>query len=489
MNYRMVLYTIGQMLKIVGIAIFIPMFVAIGFKENCLPYVYTILIFLGIGFVLAPFKPKDTKIYNKEATVSIGLAWILISLLGSLLYIFSGAIPSYTDAFFEMVSGITTTGATILTEIEVLPRGILFFRSLTNWLGGVGILVFILAITTSGDTGGIFLLRAESAGPNVGKMTNKLKNTARATYLIYIGLTLLQFICLLCTGIGWFDASTLSFSTAGTGGFTPTNQSVLSYNNLAVEIIITIFMFIFSINFYVYFLILTGKFISVLKNEELRYFFILFIVSILLVAVNLVSTVGNFWTALRYASFEVSSTMSSTGFAITDYNTWPTFSKTLILLLVVIGGCAGSTAGGFKMSRVVGIAKASRQKFGQILNPRKVISVRIDGKIQDESYINSLYFYFVAYIGIILISTLIVSFDKAFDFGTALSSVIATFNNTGPGIGIIGSMGNYSSLAAGTKWYLSLLMLVGRLEIFPIIVLLMPSTWKSKNIKSQTVNQ
>lgn len=480
MNYKMVFYTIGQILKVMGFLVLIPMFVAIGYGESVLPYIYTTIIFLGIGYIIAFKKPKDNNIYSREAIVSIGLAWIFVSLIGALLYVFSGAIPNYVDAFFETVSGITTTGATILTDVESLPMGISFFRCFSCWIGGMGILVFILAIMPS-DKGGLQLLRAESPGPNVNKVTTKLSTTARVLYGIYFGLTLLQFVILLIGGVNWFDSITLVFSTAGTGGFSVTNASIASYNSLFVEIVVTVFMFIFSINFSVYFLILVGKGLSAIKNEELWTFVGIFFLAIVLISVNISSSVGGFWNALRYASFQVSSSSSSSGFALADYNTWPAFSQSIILILMMIGGCAGSTAGGLKVARLVGLSKASYVKTRQVLSPRKVYAVKIDGKAQDESYISSLFFYFAIYMIIILVFTLIISLDAKMDFVSSFSACIATFNNAGPGLGIVGPMNNYGALGAGTKLILSGLMLTGRLEIFPILILFMPSTWRRVN--------
>lgn len=481
MNYKMVFYTIGRIFLIMGGFLLIPMFVAIGYGESVLPYVYTILIFMVSGILMSIKKPKDGT-FQKEAVVSIGLSWIFVSLIGALVYIFSGTIVSFVDALFEMVSGITTTGATILIDIEGLPRGISFFRCFTNWIGGMGILVFLLAIMPKGEQGGIHLLRAESSGPNVGKMTTKLSTTARVLYLIYIGLTLLQFCILLIGGLDWFNAATLSFSTAGTGGFAPTNMSIASYNSIFVEMVVACFMFIFSINFGLFFLYFIGKGLTALKSEEFWTFFIIVALSTILIAVNITSTVGNFWTALRYSVFEVSSTASATGFASADYNSWPAFSQSLLMVVMIIGGCAGSTAGGLKVSRLVGLTKASFVKVKQTLNPRKVYAVRVEGKTQEEGYINSLFFYFAVYIFILLLFTVVCSLDKNLSFGSSLSACIATFNNAGPGIDAVGPMSNYAGLAGWTKTVLSMLMLTGRLEIFPMLILFIPSTWRRGNV-------
>ena len=478
MHYKSVFYIIGQIFKIMGAAVLIPMFVAIGFGEAFLPYIYVAIMFLGLGFLMAFKKPKE-KIYSKEAAVSIGLAWVLVSLIGALLYVISGAIPQYINAFFEMVSGITTTGATILVEIESLPKGILFFRNFTNWIGGMGILMFMLALMPKSEDGDIHLLRAESAGPSVGKLTAKLSNTARVLYLIYIVISVVQFGILLIGGVNWFDAITLTFATAGTGGFAPTNISIASYNSFFVEIVLTVFMFIFSINFSLFFFVLIGK--VAYKNEEFWTFFIIFVVSTLLIAINITSTVGDFWTALRYSSFQVSSASSSSGFAVADYNTWPAFSQALIIVVMMIGGCAGSTAGGLKVSRLIGLVKGSYVKTRQTINPRKVFAIKIDGKTQDEGYISSIFTYFTIYIFIILVFTMLVSLDAQLDFGSAFSACVATFNNAGPGIGAVGPMGSYATLGVGSKIIFSALMLIGRLEIFPILILFIPSTWRRVN--------
>lgn len=485
MNYKMIFYTIGRMLNLIGFTVLIPMVVAIAYSEPVLPYIIEFCIFEIIGLIFAFKKPKNSIIYTKEATVSIALAWVLIGLLGAFLYVISGAIPSYTDAVFEMVSGITTTGSTILSVVETLPKGILFFRSFTNFLGGIGILIFILALSTNGSANGIFFLKAESSGPSAGKMTNKTQNTALITYLIYFGLTLICFVSLLIAGLDWYNAMCLAFATAANGGLTPTNMSIISYNNLAVEIILIVFMFLFSINFALYFLILTGKFLSAIKNEELITFSILFFVAIVLVTINITTTIGNFWSALRYASFEVATSISCCGFAMADINEWPAFSQTLLLFIMIIGGCSGSTAGGLKVSRFLGLVKSSKHKISQTVNPRKVLNIKIDGKIQDESYVNSLFFYFAVYFGIFFAGTLIISLDPALDFGTSFSAIAATLNNAGPGLGIVGPVGNFSSLHFLTKWFLSFIMLLGRLEIFPFLVLFLPSTWNlKKKLKS-----
>ena len=492
MDYISIFNTIGKLLKFMGLTTLVPMLVAIIYQEAILPYIFLILVYEVLGFLLTIKKPVNARIYSKEATVSIGLSWISISLLGALLYVFSGAIPNYTDAVFELISGITTTGATILPEVESLPKGILFYRNFTVWLGGIGILVFLVALTSSENTNGLNLYRAEAAGPNVQKMTNKLRDTALITFFVYVSLTLIEVVCLLISGLSVFDAVTVSLTTAGTGGFTPTNLNIVSYNNFSAEIIITIFMLIFSINLGVYFFIVTRKFISAFKNEELWTFLGIYIVATLIITFNISPIYGGFFKSLRYSTFEVASTISDTGFANCDYNSWPALSHWLILTLMMIGGCAGSTAGGMKVIRVIALFKSSKHKLHQTINPRKIMNVKIDGKIQDEKYLNGIYFYFYLFFMILIVGTFLVSFDPSLSVQEALFSACSAFNNSGPGLGITGPVGNYASLTIFSKWVLSALMLIGRLEIFPILILFMPSVYRikrHKKIKQQKIKK
>lgn len=485
MNYSVIGNTIGKLLKFMGLAILIPMVVALIYRENILPYIFMIAIYEAVGFLLSIKKSKDSRMYAKEATISIALSWIIISLLGALLYVMSRAIPSYTDAVFEMVSGITTTGSSILADVESLPKGILFYRNYTVFLGGIGILVFLVALTSNENSNGLNLYRAESAGPNVQKMTSKLKDTALITFAVYVCLTLIEITCLLISGIPIFDAVTVSFATAGTGGFSPTNQSIISYGNMTAEIIITVFMIIFSINLAVYFFIVTGKFASAFKNEELWVFLGIFVLATILITFNISSTVGDFWTALRYSSFETASSISSAGFTAADFNNWPAFSQCLIFMLMIMGGCAGSTAGGLKVIRILALTKSSKQKIYKTVNPRKIMNVKIDGKIQDENYLNGIYFYFYVYTIIFMIGSLIMCLDPALRIQDALFSIASAFNNVGPGLGVIGPVGNYGMLTGFSKWFLSAIMLIGRLEIFPILILFMPSNYRIRKTNKQ----
>ncbi len=480
MNYKMTFYVLGNILKIVAGLLLIPMFVALGYGESVLPFVWTILMFLGVGFACGIKSPKDRTMYTKEGIVIVGLAWILISAIGCMPYVFSGNIPYYFDAFFELVSGITTTGASVVNNVEGLLKGINFWRTFTHFIGGMGILVFVLAVMPKSEASSIHLLKAESAGPSVGKITSKIKTTALILYGLYSGMMLICFVMLLCGGLNWYDALTLSFSISGTGGFSNYSAGLLHFNSLYVEIVATVFMLLFSVNFALYFLILTGKFMQVIKSEELRTFILIVLAPMVSIAIGITSQVGDFWTGLRQSSVTVASIISTTGIAAYDFGLWPTFTQAILIGLMLIGGCAGSTAGGFKVSRVVSLSKISFYKTRSTINPRSVNVLRIEGKPQDDNYINSILFYTVMYVLVICIFTLILSFDPALNFEGAITATLSGFNNVGPGLGVVGPSQNYAMLTGFSKTMMSMLMLFGRLEIFPLLVMMSPNTWKRR---------
>lgn len=479
MNYRMLCYFFGLMLAIESALMLIPTGTAIIYSEDIMPFIYTIIILLAISLPAILLKPKNTRIYAKEGFICVAASWILLSLFGALPFVFSGSIPDFIDAFFETVSGFTTTGASILTEIESLPKGILLWRSFTHWVGGMGVLVFMLALFPSGDGQAIHLMRAEVPGPIKGKLVPKLKHTAMILYGIYIVLTAVQTICLLCTGMSFYDSAVNAFATAGTGGFSVKNQSILSYNNPAAEWIIAFFMLVFGVNFNLFYLILIKRAREVLKNEELRIYLIICLFATAAIAANTWDMFASAEECLRASFFQVTSIVSTTGFSTADFNLWPVFSKTIIAILMMIGACAGSTAGGLKVSRVIILIKSIFREIRHMLKPRSVNVVRVEGEVLPEENVRAAGNYLAIYIVLIITSVLLISFD-GFSLETNFTAVLSCVNNIGPGLDTVGPMGNFSAFSAFSKIILSLDMLFGRLEIMPMLILFSPVAWKKR---------
>ena len=430
----------------------------------------------GILFLLC--RGGDKFFGAKDGLVCVSIGWIVLSLLGALPFWLSREIPSFVDAFFETVSGFTTTGASILPEVERLSKSLLYWRSFTHWVGGMGVLVFLLAITPSTRKGGGFtmhLLRAESPGPDVGKLVPRMRKTASILYMLYIALTALDLLFLILGKMSLFDALCTAFGTAGTGGFGIKNDSMASYSPY-IQNVCTVFMALFGVNFSCYYLLLLGNFRSVFKDEELRLYAGLFFGSILLISLNIHKMYPTVWETVRHAAFQVSSIMTTTGFATTDFDLWPVFSKTLLLVLMLIGACAGSTGGGLKCARLLLIFKSLRRSIRQVLHPQKVQVVRVNGKTVNEAVLESTNAYLAAYVLIIVLSTLVVSLDN-FSILTNLSGVLACFNNIGPGLELVGPSCNFAGFSTLSKLVLCGDMLAGRLEIFPMLVLLSRSTW------------
>ncbi|MDU4752707.1 MAG: TrkH family potassium uptake protein, partial [Clostridium butyricum] len=425
MNYKAVLSILGNVVKYMVALLFVPLLIALYYGEgDAKSFLLTILIGAPIGFILSNIKAEKKAIYAKEGFLIVGFAWIIISAIGALPFVISGAIPSFIDAFFETVSGFTTTGATILTAIEGLPKGILFWRSFTHWIGGMGFLIFMLALIPSLGSNSIHLLKAESPGPSPGKIVPKIKETAKILYLIYFALTLIEGILLMCAGMNLYDAVIHAMGTAGTGGFSNMNASIAAFNSPAIEWIITIFMLIFGINFALYFQILKGNFKGFFKNEELRYYLLIIVSAFILITVNIISlNGGDIILSIRQSAFQVSSIVTSTGFATVDFNFWPTLSKLIIVMLMFVGAMAGSTGGGIKTVRIVIMLKAIKREINKIIHPKRVNSVKIDGKTVDEDIIHGVFLFIGAYIIISLIAIFIISFDN-FDVVTTVTSVI-----------------------------------------------------------------
>ncbi len=477
MNFRLVFHQLGNLLKVEAALMVLPLVVSFIYHDNnYMAFIAPIVLLLVCGFLLTLRKDIDKNIYAKEGFAIVGLSWLLISLFGSIPFLMSGAIPNFIDAFFETVSGFTTTGASILNNVEILDQSILFWRSLTHWIGGMGILVFVIALLPQTNARNMFIIKAESPGPIVGKIVSRVKHTARILYAIYFVLTLV-LIGLLSIKMPLFDSINHALATAGTGGFSIKNASIAYYNNAYIETVITIFMILFGINFTVFYLALVGNINKALKSEELHWFLFFIFGAIALIVANTLQIYETFGETLRHSAFQVASIISTTGFATVDFNSWPTMSKLVLLFLMFIGSCAGSTGGGIKVSRVVIYLKMIIKEIRYSIHPRQVYSVSFEKKPVDDIISKDIFSFLTAYLGILVIATLIISIEGK-DLITTVSSVIACFNNVGPGFGIVGPMGNFSSLTNLSKITLIFTMLAGRLEIFPILILFSPKLWR-----------
>ena len=483
MNYKMM----GQFVaRIVGIeaAFMVPALLVslfYGESNSVRGFLWTLVVIAAVEAVLIPCCRRAQRgFHEKEGLVSVGIGWIVLSILGCLPFYFSGAIPHYVDAFFEIVSGFTTTGSSILSDVESLPNGLLYWRSFSHWLGGMGVLVFLLAIAPANDNGGftMHLLRAESPGPSVGKLVPRMKKTASILYLIYVALTVLNFLFLLMGGMPLFDSLCTALGTAGTGGFGIKNDSLASYSPY-LQNVTTIFMFLFGVNFSCYYLLLLKDFRSVFRDEELRLYIGLALGSITAIAINIRSLYSTWEEAIRHSAFQVSTVMTTTGYATTDFDLWPSFSKAILLTLMLIGACAGSTGGGMKCIRVLLLIKSLRRNIRQVIRPRTVQVIRNNGQAVDEKILDNTNAYLAAYVTIIFLSFLVVSLDN-FSPMSNFSAVIACFNNIGPGLEAVGPTCNYGAYSTLSKLVLSFDMLAGRLEIFPILAMLSRSTWRNR---------
>ena len=480
MNLKMIGKFLGTVLLIEAILLIAPLTVALIYGESPLPFLVTIATLLLVFLPTKLLKPNKTRIYAKEGFVCTALSWIFLSLFGAIPFVISGAIPNYIDAVFETVSGFTTTGASIIAPgcIEGLGYGILFWRSFTHWIGGMGILVFMLALVPKSE-GNVFLMRAEVPGPQKGKLVPNLRDSSMILYAIYLGLTLLQIIALLFTGIPLYDCIINAFGTMGTGGFSNLNDSIAGYNNPAVEWITAIFLLLAGINYNVYFFIIVKKFRDIGKNEELRAYLLVTLVSTGLITANLLTKAGavynTFGKAIRHSFFQVTSIMSTAGFSTASFNEWPHLSQTLLLMLMFLGACAGSTAGGFKVSRFLIILKSVRRDVRKFFKPNSVKTLSLDGAPLSEDTVKSAVSYLSVYSVFLFLSVLLISFDGK-DMLTTLSAVISCFNNIGPAFGE--AFVTYAGFSYFSKIVLSFVMLFGRLEIMPMLILMSPSTWR-----------
>lgn len=472
MNRKMIVYTLGRMLMLEGALLLLPTLTGFIYKEKSVA-----LVFLGVavltalvGYACSYQRPKKMKIYAKEGFVIVALAWTVLSLFGALPFYFSGEIPSYIDAFFEIVSGFTTTGSSVLTDVESLSHASLFWRSFSHWIGGMGVLVFVVAILPEANGSSLHILRAEMPGPIVGKLVSKLKVTAQILYKIYLVMTIIQIVLLCLGGMPLFDSLLTSFGTAGTGGFGIKNSSIAYYDNAYFDAVITIFMFLFGVNFNLYYFMLLKQFKSAFNNEELKWYTGIVLGAAILISWNTLPIYGSFLKAFRYAAFQVVSVVTTTGYITADYGTWPMFSQAILFILMFMGACAGSTGGGMKVSRIMMGVKNAIKEIKQLVHPNGVGSITMDGEIIEDTTVKSISAYFVIYFLLYFASILIVALDNM-DFQSTIGAVTTCINNIGPGFGVVGPVGNFSTLSNVSKLLLSFDMLAGRLELFPFMVL------------------
>ncbi len=478
MNYRMISHILGWVLKIEAVAMILPLICCFIYNEGAAMFSFAVCIAvcLVLGTALTMFHPANKTMYAKEGFVTVALSWIVISLIGAVPFVISGSIPSYVDAFFEMSSGFSTTGASILTDVEALPKSMIMWRSLSHWIGGMGVLVFLMAILPLSGNGNLYLLKAESPGPSVSKLVPKVKSTAKMLYTLYVIFTAIEIALLLLGGLDWFEALTLSFGTAGTGGFAILNSSIGSYSPY-IQYVITIFMILFGIDFSLYYVLFFKEARLIFKSDELKGYLGIILLAILFIFINSRHMFDTSAEAFRHISFAVSSIITTTGYCTTDFNLWPEFSKAILVLLMFAGACAGSTGGGIKISRIIILLKSIIKEVRIYAHPRTTVKLKMNDRLLEHETVRGVNVFMAAYIVIFVISLLIISIDN-FDFTTNFTAIAATLNNIGPGLNMVGPVGNYAAFSPLSKIVMSLCMLTGRLEIFPMLLLFSPYTWK-----------
>ena len=479
MNYPIIAKILGRVMGLEALLMVPSIIAAIWYKESALWYLETAAIATALAVLLNLPKVKNRNFYAREGFVSVALAWILMSAVGALPFVFSGEETSYVDAFFEIVSGFTTTGSTILTDIEGMSKGILLWRSLSHWIGGMGVLVFIMAVLPMSEERSMYIMRAEVPGTTFGKLVPRIRTSSAITYLIYIVLTVILIILLCAGGMPFFDSVNHAMATAGTGGFSVKTLSIGFYDAVYIDIVTSIFMLLFGVNFSIYFLLLIRKFKDALTDSEFLGYFAIAIGAAVLIALDIWDDYGGFWKAFRYSLFQVSSLMTTTGFATADFIYWPAFSKSILILVMLIGACAGSTGGGLKVSRVIIFFKSAAQEIGKQLNPRRTSSVRVNGRALPLATVHNTLVFISLYFLLAFVSVAVVSLD-GYDFETTFASVISCLSNVGPGLGPAGPMGSFDIFSDASKLLLSFDMLAGRLEIFPMLILFSPATWKKR---------
>ena len=481
MNYRMISYYIGRILLVEAALLVFPAVGALIYNEEntLLSFALTIAALAVTGLIAIKKKPKKTNIYAKDGYAIVALSWILMSLFGAMPFFFSGYIPNFIDAFFETVSGFTTTGSTILRSIEELPKSLLFWRSFTHWIGGMGILVFVIAIMPKTESNSMHVMRAEVPGPTVGKLVSKLRATARILYGIYCVLTAVQIIMLFVGGMPLFDSVVNSFATAGTGGFAILNNSIEGYNSVYSEMVIAVFMLVFGVNFNLYYMIIIKHGKQALKSEELRWYIGIVASAVIIIAISLISTKHGVADSFRYSFFQVASIITTTGFSTTNFDTWPVIAKFVIIFLMFVGACAGSTGGGIKVSRLMILVKSGLRDIKKAINPRSIETVKVDKVTVEEPVVKSVSVFFATYMIIAAVSMFVVALDGR-DIVTTSTAVISCISNIGPGLGAVGPYGNFADFSVLSKLMLCFDMLAGRLELIPMLMLFSPYAWSRK---------
>ena len=479
MNARMVARILGTVLFIFAALLLLPAAVALIYGENALYFIIPAALSALTGFVLTRFTPHSHAIFSREGFTSVGLAWISMGLFGALPFVLSGDIPNYIDAVFETVSGLTTTGASIMSNVEGMSRSGLFWRCFTHWIGGMGVLVFIMAVLPMGDEHSMHIMRAEVPGPTVGKLVPKARDTARILYIIYAALTAIETVFLMCGGMSFYEALLHAFATAGTGGFSTRNASVAAFNSVYIEMVIAVFLMLFGINFNLYYFVIIGRIKDALRSEELHAYLGLIAGCTLAIAIGIAKMYGGLAQGLRHAFFNTLSIVTTAGFGTVDFVQWPAYAHYILVLLMFIGGCAGSTGGGLKLSRVILLIKTALADLVGMLHPREVRRVQMDGKRVDEGTTKAVYGFAALYVLVILAAGLIVSLD-GYDFTTNFTAALSCMSNVGPGLSLIGPSGNFTIFSPFSKVVLTVVMLLGRLEIYPLFMLASPLLWKKR---------
>ena len=478
MNARMILRVLGYILLIFAALLLLPLIASLCFRENPVPLLIPLLGSALLGFLLTLPRPRSTTLFARDGFVIVGVGWILISLIGALPFFLSGALPSFVDALFETASGLSTTGASVVTDLDAMPRGVLFWRLFSHWIGGMGVLVFLMAVLPMSGEHSMHIFRAEVPGPTVGKLVPRAKQTARALYLIYIALTLLEALFLLLGGMSFYDALLHAFATAGTGGFSTNPASIAGFGSTYIETVCAVFMLLFGVNFNLYFLLLIRRGKDAFKNEELHWYLGIIFGAALLIALGIRRTYGGFAPAFHQAFFNVASLLSTTGFGTVDFTLWPEYCKWILILLMVCGGCAGSTGGGMKLSRLLILGKMLVAELRQMARPRNVQRVEMDGKRVEMSTVKATAVFAVLYFLLLFGFSALISLDGT-DVATSFTAALSCLSNIGPGMtAVIGPLGGFAFFSARSKLLMTLAMLLGRLEFYPILVLLSPRTWK-----------